>query len=81
MVCPPQINPTLIYSPVAHDIDAFNLLPEFVRDKIKQSDEFIAYMEHSMNVNYPEVRNQPIVQTEQVDVDDIFGNGTELPWD
>lgn len=83
MVCPPQINPPLIYSPVAHDIDAFGKLPEFVREKIKQSDEFMAYMEREMEANYPTF-SPPLDLSQKpkaIDVDDVFGNGTELPWD
>lgn len=81
MTCPAQVNPSLIYSPTAHDMETFSKLPEFVRDKIKQSDEFIAYMEHEMNLNYPDVRVDENDQLGKVDVDDIFGNGTSLPWD
>ena len=34
-----------------------------------------------MNLNYPDVRVDENEQLGKVDVDDIFGNGTSLPWD
>jgi hypothetical protein len=37
----------------------FRTLPEFVQDKIKQSDEFIAYMNAEMTANYPANKPAP----------------------
>lgn len=56
MVCPPAVNPPLVFSTQAPDMEAFRSLPEFVQDKIKLSDEFIAYMNSQMNANYPPIQ-------------------------
>lgn len=42
MVCPPAFNTPLCYNTEEHDEAVFNLLPEFIQDKIKMSDEWIA---------------------------------------
>jgi hypothetical protein len=59
MVCPPAVNPQLVFSTQQPDMDAFRKLPEFVQDKIKLSDEFIAYMESQMNDAKYSVSNLP----------------------
>jgi hypothetical protein len=42
MVCPPAFNAPLCYNTEEHDEDVFSQLPEFIQDKIKMSDEWIA---------------------------------------
>ena len=42
MVCPPAFNAPICYNTEEHDEAVFNLLPEFIQDKIKMSDEWIA---------------------------------------
>jgi hypothetical protein len=42
LVCPPAFNSALCYNTEEHDDDVFNQLPEFIQDKIKMSDEWIA---------------------------------------
>ena len=42
LACPPQINESLTYNTEDHDEVAFLKLPDFVQDKIKISDEYIA---------------------------------------
>jgi len=42
LVCPPAFNSALCYNTEEHDEDVFNQLPEFIQDKIKMSDEWIA---------------------------------------
>jgi hypothetical protein len=49
MVCPAPFNPTVTFSTQTPDMDVFTSLPSFVQDKIKESDEFIAYMASQMN--------------------------------
>jgi len=59
MICPPAVNPSLVFSTQQPDMEAFRKLPEFVQDKIKQSDEFIAYMNAQMEANYPPIQPLP----------------------
>ena len=42
MICPPAFNAPICYNTEEHDEAVFNLLPEFIQDKIKMSDEWIA---------------------------------------
>jgi hypothetical protein len=42
MVCPPAFNAPLCYNTEEHDEAVFSQLPEFIQDKIKMSDEWIA---------------------------------------
>jgi hypothetical protein len=42
MVCPPAFNTALCYNTEEHDEAVFSQLPEFIQDKIKMSDEWIA---------------------------------------
>lgn len=42
MVCPPQVNPTFEFSHSEWDWEKFNSLPNFLQEKIKQSEEFKA---------------------------------------
>ena len=42
MVCPPAFNTALCYNTEEHEEAVFSQLPEFIQDKIKMSDEWIA---------------------------------------
>jgi hypothetical protein len=42
LVCPPSFNTPLCYNTEEHDEAVFSQLPEFIQDKIKMSDEWIA---------------------------------------
>jgi hypothetical protein len=42
LVCPPAFNAPLCYNTEEHDEAIFAQLPEFIQDKIKMSDEWIA---------------------------------------
>jgi hypothetical protein len=42
LVCPPAFNTALCYNTEEHDDTVFSQLPEFIQDKIKMSDEWIA---------------------------------------
>jgi hypothetical protein len=42
LVCPPSFNTPLCYNTEEHDDAIFAQLPEFIQDKIKMSDEWIA---------------------------------------
>jgi len=65
MVCPPAVNPPLVFSTQQPDMDVFRSLPEFVQDKIKLSDEFIAYMNAEMSATYPKIEALPTFTIEK----------------
>lgn len=65
MVCPPAVNPPLVFSTQQPDMEIFRKLPEFVQDKIKLSDEFIAYMNAEMSANYPKIQALPTFTIEK----------------
>jgi len=52
MECPPQINPSVLYSPYAHDQKVFDSLPPFIQEKLKKSDEMVA-MAQEKKLNDP----------------------------
>lgn len=65
MVCPPSVNPPLVFSTQQPDMVVFRSLPEFVQDKIKLSDEFIAYMNAEMSAKYPKIEALPTFTIEK----------------
>jgi hypothetical protein len=65
MICPPAVNPPLTYNTEEHDEKVFSQLPEFIQDKIKMSDEWIA------RITAPQATAIEAVETHQVpEVDD-----------
>lgn len=66
MTCPAPVNPLVAFSAAQPDMDVFKLLPQFVQDKIKESDEFIAFMEQDMNASAPNT-SAPVKQEKSVD--------------
>lgn len=59
MVCPPQVNPTFEFSHSEWDWEKFNSLPNFLQEKIKQSEEFKA-----MSVQAPAKAAAPVKNEE-----------------
>ena len=53
MVCPPAFNAPLCYNTEEHDEAVFSQLPEFIQDKIKMSDEWIAQISKPISVSAP----------------------------
>lgn len=51
MVCPPQINPTFEFSFENYDEAKFNSLPDWLKDKIKKSDEYKVVSDPSWHTN------------------------------
>jgi hypothetical protein len=51
VTCPESFNKPIAFNVNIPDMEIFKLLPQFIQDKIKESDEFIKYMENSMNKN------------------------------
>jgi hypothetical protein len=78
--CPAPINEAFTYTPTAHDQATFAKLPEFIQDKIKESDEYIAMSRNEQKSAF----NKPPQNIEELpDIDDIFGQkaANDLPWD
>jgi hypothetical protein len=78
--CPAPINEAFTYTPTAHDQVTFAKLPEFIQDKIKESDEYIAMSRNEQKSAF----NKPPQNFEELpDIDDIFGQkaANDLPWD
>jgi hypothetical protein len=78
--CPAPINEAFTYTPTAHDQATFSKLPEFIQDKIKESDEYIAMSRNEQKSSF----NKPPQNFEELpDIDDIFGQkaANDLPWD
>jgi hypothetical protein len=78
--CPAAINEAFTYTPTAHDQEVFSKLPEFIQDKIKESDEYIAMSRNEQKSAF----NKPPQNIEELpDIDDIFGQkaANDLPWD
>jgi hypothetical protein len=82
MVCPPAVNPPLVFSTQQPDMVVFRSLPEFVQDKIKLSDEFIAYMNAEMSAKYPKIEALPTFSIDNTPNDlpfDWMGGDSEDP--
>lgn len=47
--CPQPFNKPIAFNVNAPDLEVLKSLPQFLQDKIKESDEFIRYMDNSMN--------------------------------
>jgi hypothetical protein len=78
--CPAPINEAFTYTPTAHDQATFAKLPEFIQDKIKESDEYISMSRNEQKSAF----NKPPQNFEELpDIDDIFGQkaANDLPWD
>lgn len=83
MTCPEAINPLVAFSAAMPDMNVFDKLPEFVREKIKESDEFIAYMDSQMdmmqNLNTNVVASEKTTEQQAWDLlDESKGDG--MPW-
>jgi hypothetical protein len=83
LTCPEPINEAFVYSPTEHSQETFAKLPEFVQDKIKESDEYIKMTAANFKNDFTP-KTQPPANFEQLpDIDDIFGQkaANDLPWD
>ncbi len=78
MVCPPAINPALVYTPSQHDGETFAKLPEFVQEKIKESDEYkIMAKPFDVKVNTTKAPTRSATFEDDInDLDILFGEPT-----
>jgi len=81
--CPAPINEAFTYTPTAHEQEVFAKLPEFLQDKIKESDEYKAMTTASFKNDFTPKTQPPQNFEELPDIDDIFGQkaANDLPWD
>jgi hypothetical protein len=70
LVCPPAFNTPLCYNTEEHDDAIFAQLPEFIQDKIKMSDEWIARVSKPIPI---ERAAAFAAETEAETEDDEFG--------
>lgn len=61
MTCPPQVNPTFVLSYDEWDENKFNTLPDFIKDKMKTSVEYLALMNKDKNT-FIDSNGQPLKQ-------------------
>ena len=62
-------------------MEVFRSLPDFIMDKIKESDEFKAYMDAQLeSYPVPNTKSPIIPKPSEVDID-FFSSSSELPWD
>lgn len=76
MICPAPFNPTVVFSTQTPDMTIFTTLPSFVQDKIKESDEFIAYMAAQM-----ESHGAPAPAPKSIAKPSEEDTSNDLPWD
>jgi hypothetical protein len=69
MVCPPAFNTPICYNTEEHDEAVFSQLPEFIQDKIKMSDEWIARISKPA----PVTKVASFAPEVEVESDDEFG--------
>ena len=83
LTCPEPINEAFVYSPTEHSQEVFAKLPEFIQDKIKESDEYIKMTKANFKNDFTP-KTQPPANIEPLpDIDDFFGTkaANDLPWD
>jgi len=70
---PEAYNKPLAFTPTQPDMEAFSKLPQFVQDKIRQSDEW--QINNAPAVSLP--KHKPVESFN----DSFFGDSNDLPWD
>jgi hypothetical protein len=73
LTVPECYNPQLAFSPIQPDMNAFNKLPTFIQDKIRQSDEWI--LNNATGVPLPNIKSEVDPGTS------FFTDTNDLPWD
>lgn len=70
MTCPPQVNPTVELNYDNFDEELFNSLPDFIKDKMKSSDEYKA-MKNPEHYTFVDNDGKELVTTEDDDSSDL----------
>lgn len=82
MKCPPQINPSVLFSSQAPDMEVMKSLPEFIIEKIKRSDEYLAFMDAQMSspeVSFESDRNDFLAKKD--DPGNWEDSTVKMPWE
>jgi len=80
MACPPAINELLAYDTTEHNEAVFNKLPDFLKDDIRKSDEWIARTSAKAAVPAP-TWQATTTSADEPDLDSLFANdSTGLPF-
>ena len=89
MVCPPSINPVFVLSFDEWDVQKFESLPDFIKDKIKTSDEYKAmyatpskeeqFENNSKDTPFVETPKKENKNSEPIEVKPV-DDGSDLPF-
>jgi hypothetical protein len=79
LVCPPAINELLSYDTTEHDEAVFNKLPDFLKDDIRKSDEWIARTSRAAAVPAPTWEATTTAKDEP-DFDSLFASDDKTPF-
>jgi hypothetical protein len=79
LACPPAINELLAYDTTEHDEAVFNKLPDFLKDDIRKSDEWIARTSRAAAVPAPTWEATTTAKDEP-DFDSLFASDDKTPF-
>ena len=79
LACPPAINELLAYDTTEHDEAVFNKLPDFLKDDIRKSDEWIARTSRAAAVPAPTWEATTTAKDEP-DFDSLFASDDKAPF-
>jgi hypothetical protein len=79
MQCPPAINELLAYDTTEHSDEVFSKLPDFLKDDIRKSDEWLARINAKAAVPSP-TWQATTTSTDEPDFDALFGNSDSTPF-
>ena len=79
LACPPAINELLAYDTTEHDEAVFNKLPDFLKDDIRKSDEWIARTSRAAAVHAPTWEATTTAKDEP-DFDSLFASDDKTPF-
>ena len=79
LACPPAINELLAYDTTEHDESVFNKLPDFLKDDIRKSDEWIARTSRAAAVPAPTWEATTTAKDEP-DFDSLFASDDKTPF-
>ena len=79
LACPPAINELLAYDTTEHDEAVFNKLPDFLKDDIRKSDEWIARTSRAAAVPAP-TGEATTTAKDEPDFDSLFASDDKAPF-
>jgi hypothetical protein len=76
MQCPPAINTAMCYDTTEHDDMVFSLLPDFMQDDIKKSDEWLQRISQE-STKWTQPQQASPFDNGADDLDDLFNTSKE----